>query len=71
MTGTMPAPRSRRIVVNKKWCKGCGICAALCPRGALAMDGTGKAAALNHSLCTGCGTCQSHCPDFAIWIEVG
>jgi len=55
-----------KILINKNWCKGCGICAALCPRKALTMDSGGKAAVVNQSLCTGCGMCESHCPDFAI-----
>jgi Fe-S-cluster-containing dehydrogenase component len=31
------------IVVNKKLCNGCGVCAAVCPYGALYIDPDGKA----------------------------
>ena len=59
----------RTISINTALCKGCGICAALCP-GALRMTGSGKAAVSNQSLCTGCRNCENHCPDFAIFIKV-
>ncbi|NPV73808.1 MAG: 4Fe-4S binding protein [Pelotomaculum sp.] len=61
--------KKKAIVINKNWCKGCGICASLCSR-VLAMDSTGKAVAVNPYLCTGCRVCESHCPDFAISIGV-
>lgn len=70
MARTLPALYPKKIVINKHWCKGCGICAALCPKKALSMDSRGKAAVADPSLCTGCGMCESHCPDFAITIGV-
>ena len=27
--------QNRELVINSAWCKGCGICAAFCPKGAL------------------------------------
>ena len=57
-----------RINIFKAWCKGCGICAAFCPkrslpstRAALPMCGT--------ALCARCGLCELRCPDFAITID--
>ena len=26
---------NKRLVINPKWCKGCGICAAFCPKNVL------------------------------------
>lgn len=41
-------------------CTGCGICATVCPYGALEMvDGL---PALDDKLCMGCGWCMGHCP---------
>jgi 2-oxoglutarate ferredoxin oxidoreductase subunit delta len=53
------------VSINQFLCKGCGICAALCPK-VLKMNGIGKVMVSNQSLCTGCRNCESHCPDFAI-----
>lgn len=54
------------VYINKAWCKGCGICAVLCPAKVLALDSRKKAAVVNPTACTGCENCVWHCPDFAI-----
>ncbi len=41
-------------------CKGCGICAELCPTKAISMK-NGKAV-LNNNICWGCSICQIECP---------
>ncbi|NLI11687.1 indolepyruvate ferredoxin oxidoreductase subunit alpha [Pelotomaculum propionicicum] len=69
MVETVSAAYPKKIVINKKWCKGCGICAGLCPK-VLAMSNGGKAIVVNQPLCTGCRRCESHCPDFAISLKV-
>lgn len=56
------------LVIQESWCKGCGICAAFCPRGALALIND-KAVLINESVCTLCGFCEQLCPDYAIYIE--
>ncbi len=53
------------IVINRVWCKGCGICIAFCPKEALFMDDSGKAEK-DMEKCTACGVCEMFCPDFAI-----
>lgn len=65
----MSAMHFRTISINMELCKGCGICAALCPK-VLTMTGSGKVSVSNQSLCTGCRNCENHCPDFAIFIKV-
>jgi 2-oxoglutarate ferredoxin oxidoreductase subunit delta len=53
------------LTVNQKWCKGCGICIAFCPREALFLNDKGKAEVISDK-CTVCGVCELFCPDFAL-----
>lgn len=59
---------NNKIMVKTQWCKGCGICSALCNKKVLVLDNRGKAVAANPSACTACGKCESHCPDLAITV---
>ena len=50
--------------VDPERCAGCGICADLCPFGAVQVrDGL---AVVDVSACMGCGVCVSHCPNEAL-----
>ena len=60
---------NNRIYVKSQWCKGCGICTALCQNRVLLIDNRGKAVVVNPEACTGCGRCESHCPDLAISLD--
>lgn len=53
----------------RAWCKRCGLCSALCPRGVIVQDETGAPQARYPDACTGCLFCELHCPDFAITIR--
>ncbi len=55
------------LLINRDWCKGCGICIAFCPREALFMDEYNKAEK-DLDKCTSCGVCETFCPDFAIAV---
>lgn len=55
------------LLINRDWCKGCGICIAFCPREALFMDEHSKAEK-DLDKCTACGVCETFCPDFAIAV---
>jgi len=57
------------IDIYKAWCKGCGICAAFCPTGALARDEAGSPYVEDPDKCIGCGWCEMRCPDFAITVQ--
>jgi len=57
-----------QINVNRDWCKGCGICVELCPKGVWALDEYGKAYPASPEKCTSCMFCEEHCPDYAISI---
>jgi len=57
------------INVYRDWCKGCGICAALCPKQVLSRNEEGKPEVTDPNACIGCGWCELHCPDFAISVR--
>ena len=57
-------------VINKDWCKGCGICVSFCPKKVLELDKEGKVFAARYKDCICCKQCEFMCPDFAIEIEV-
>ena len=46
-------------VVNEDKCRGCGVCAKVCPAGAITVD---KVAEIGPTTCTGCGRCLTECP---------
>jgi 2-oxoglutarate ferredoxin oxidoreductase subunit delta len=53
----------------RDWCKGCGICAAFCPAGALSINEKGEPEINKPELCTGCTWCELRCPDFAVRVK--
>jgi 2-oxoglutarate ferredoxin oxidoreductase subunit delta len=57
------------IDIFKAWCKGCGICVAFCPTGALDKDEAGYPFVKDIEKCIRCGWCEIRCPDFAITVE--
>ena len=65
------SPEAITSSVNEDLCGGCGICAVLCPYGAMVMDTkNGKGVARNiEALCKGCGTCGAACPSGAITMN--
>ena len=58
----------KKLVINAKWCKGCGVCAAFCPKKVLALKGD-KIQAVAPEECISCGLCELRCPDYAIYLE--
>lgn len=56
------------LTVNQKFCKGCGICIAFCPKKVLTLDEMGKVHVKYPDKCIACGLCQLRCPDFAIEV---
>ena len=57
----------KELVINLDWCKGCGICAAFCPKGVLVVKD--KVRIVDQSKCIFCGQCEQRCPDYAIYIK--
>ena len=61
--------KKKKVKINKYWCKGCGICAAFCPKEVLEMDEDDKALWAHPENCINCGLCELRCPDIAIELE--
>ena len=59
----------KKLTIQPQWCKGCGICAAFCPKGVLKIV-KGKAAVQHPENCILCGLCEQRCPDYAIYLEI-
>jgi ferredoxin len=56
------------VEINRELCFGCGLCANVCPAGAISLS-LGKAQ-VNPLACTGCGHCLNVCRTGAIrWRE--
>lgn len=65
-----------RIIVDGRYCKGCGLCVEVCPVTCIVLDpdtitdkGYHPAMLTDESLCTGCASCAVMCPDVAIKVE--
>lgn len=65
-----------RIIVDDRFCKGCGLCVDACPVGIVALDhdritakGYHPARLVDEERCTGCASCATMCPDVAITVE--
>ena len=65
---TAAIKKEKELLINREWCKGCGICVAFCPRQALILDEHDKACVAPDSPCDFCGLCELRCPDMAIEI---
>jgi len=51
-------------------CTSCGICARVCPFGAITVDTRAKTpASITVAACSGCGTCAAECPSNAILMH--
>lgn len=55
-------------LIREKYCKGCGICVAFCPKQLLVLK-NGKVFPERPEICIGCRMCEFRCPDFAIEVK--
>ncbi|HIE09570.1 MAG TPA: 4Fe-4S dicluster domain-containing protein [Armatimonadetes bacterium] len=64
------------VVIDGERCKGCGLCVAFCPKGALGLSNELNAkgahpAELKHpERCTGCRHCALMCPEVCIEVYI-
>ena len=56
------------LIINQKFCKGCGICVAFCPKQVLELDELGKVYEKAPENSISCGQCELRSPDFAIQV---
>ena len=55
------------VTITLPWCKGCGVCVAFCPKGALTLEH--EKAVHDAEKCIVCGLCELYCPDLAIVVD--
>jgi 2-oxoglutarate ferredoxin oxidoreductase subunit delta len=63
-------PKLKEHIINRDWCKGCGICVYSCPKKVLELDEKDKAYAARLEDCIACKLCEYRCPDLAIEVKV-
>jgi ferredoxin len=68
-----PAALMPRVTIPRDACDLHGVCAAICPTGALRLTDDGLAMALDYdaAACIGCNECQRACPTRAVRLDPG
>jgi 2-oxoglutarate ferredoxin oxidoreductase subunit delta len=64
----MAKEKLKEHLINRDWCKGCGICVHFCPKQVLELDNDNKAVAAHPEKCIACHLCEYLCPDLAIVV---
>jgi len=63
----MLRPRLTAVTIDRRLCRGCGDCTAVCPYIEMKINELGTAyACVDPVLCLGCGACLTSCPTGAI-----
>ncbi|HHU98020.1 MAG: 4Fe-4S binding protein [Clostridiaceae bacterium] len=64
------------VTFRQDWCKGCGLCVAVCPKKIIFLDesitnrkGYHPATVKDMDQCIGCANCARMCPDSIITVE--
>ncbi|MDR7418656.1 MAG: 4Fe-4S binding protein [Armatimonadota bacterium] len=62
-----------RVIITTEWCKGCGLCVAVCPPNVLALGalntlGYPAATLIDNDRCTSCAACAMICPEGAVAV---
>jgi 2-oxoglutarate ferredoxin oxidoreductase subunit delta len=56
-----------QILIHEAWCKGCAICAELCPKQVFIMRNN-LPVIVDLQACNRCMLCELRCPDFALTV---
>ncbi len=64
----MARQKLKEILINRDWCKGCGICVHFCPTKVLELDAMEKSIVVRPEDCICCKMCELRCPDLAIEV---
>ena len=66
----------KKIIIQENTCKGCGLCAGVCPKKLLQLDksrvnakGYNPAVIDDDDACISCAFCATICPDVAITVN--
>jgi 2-oxoglutarate ferredoxin oxidoreductase subunit delta len=66
-TAPVKEVRLAQILIHQAWCKGCAICAELCPKHVFIMRDN-LPVIVDLQACNRCMLCEMRCPDFAITV---
>ena len=68
LAGEVEVEPAVSILSDEELCRGCGMCASICPYGAIEIVDTerGRKARMIEVACKGCGTCGAACPSGAM-----
>lgn len=64
----MARQKLKEIVINRDWCKGCGICVQFCQSRVLELDAREKSVPVRQEDCICCKMCELRCPDLAVEV---
>ena len=73
---TAKAAATVKVTISANYCKGCGLCIDVCPKGALKLTGRLSDSGIEiidfdpEAGCTGCLLCSTICPDAAITVDI-
>jgi ferredoxin len=68
--GVKVVPVAQRTSRDEESCIHCGVCTALCPTNALALNLKTRLIEFDREKCTGCGMCTRVCPVKAMHVEL-
>lgn len=74
MKTSPPKKTTEEILIDDRYCKGCYLCVAVCPKKVLGRGNTRSRAGYsmpqveNPGACVACALCEMTCPDLALTV---